>query len=160
LIQAAGNYSGSGNSLVNGTIRAGGGAELSGSTYVNGSLYYGEGTAPDSTKVAGEVDTTDDLRTKAILDDGTGSLTVVLGRDLTAAVYGGDVEDAKDHARDAMDKSVVADAIREDLVGREYRAQGSLSVDDFGANLEAETFEPVDADPVDRAEALLAEVGE
>jgi len=108
----------------------------------------------------GEVDTEDDLRVKAIVDDGTGTLTVVLGRDLTAEVYGGDVEDAKEHARDAMDKAVVAEAIREELVGLEYRARGSLSVDDFGANLEAETFEPVGDDPVDRAEALLAEVGE
>ncbi len=108
----------------------------------------------------GEVETTDDLRTKAILDDGSGTLTVILGRDLTANVYGGDVEDAKDHARDAMDKSVVADTIRETLVGREYRARGSLSVDDFGANLEAEAFEPVDEDPIVRARAVLAEVGE
>jgi replication factor A1 len=108
----------------------------------------------------GEVDTADDLRVKAILDDGTGTLTVILGRDLTADVYGGDVEDAKEDAREAMDKSVVAEAIRENLVGLAYRARGSLSVDDFGANLEAETFEPVTDDPVDRAEALLAEVGE
>lgn len=108
----------------------------------------------------GEVETTDDLRTKAILDDGTGTLTVILGRELTADLYGGDVEDAKDHARDAMDKTVVADALREALVGREYRARGSLSVDDFGANLEAEAFEPIDEDAVERATRLLAEVAE
>jgi replication factor A1 len=108
----------------------------------------------------GEVETTDDLRTKAILDDGTGTLTVILGRELTADLYGGDVEDAKDHARDAMDKTVVADELRDRLVGREYRARGTLSVDEFGANLEAEAFEPVDEDPVERARAVLAEVGE
>ncbi|MHB9286170.1 Single-stranded DNA binding protein [Halobacteriales archaeon Cl-PHB] len=108
----------------------------------------------------GAVDGVDDLRTKAIFDDGTATVTVILGDELTADIYGGDVEDAKEHARDAMDKEVVADDIREKLVGLEYQARGSLSVDDFGANLEADTFEPSEDDPADRAEALLAEVGE
>ncbi len=106
----------------------------------------------------GDVDGVDDLRVKAILDDGTETLTVVLGRDLTAEIYGGDVEDAKAHARDAMDKDVVADRIRSAIVGRKFRARGSLSVDDFGANLEAESFEPVESDPVERASSLLGEV--
>ncbi len=107
----------------------------------------------------GEVDAEDDLRTKAILDDGTGTVTVVLGEDLTEEVYGGDVEDAKEAARDAMDREVVADAIAQTVVGREFRVRGSLSVDDYGANLEARSFAPTTDDPADRARALLAEVG-
>jgi replication factor A1 len=59
-----------------------------------------------------------------------------------------------------MDKEVVAERIRERLVGREFCARGQLSVDDFGANLEAETLEPVEDDPAERARASLAEVGE
>ncbi len=108
----------------------------------------------------GAVDTVDDLRVKAILDDGTGTVTVVLGTDLTAELYGGGVEDAKDHARDAMDKEVVADEIRDVIVGREVRVRGSLSVDDYGASVEADTFEETTDDPADRAQALLAEVAE
>jgi len=108
----------------------------------------------------GAVEAEDDLRVKAILDDGTGTVTAILGSDLTAEIYGGDVEDAKEHARDAMDKAVVAEAIREELVGHEYRIRGSLSVDDYGANVDADTFVESDDDPADRAEALLAEVGE
>lgn len=107
----------------------------------------------------GEVEGEDDLRVKAILDDGTGTVTVVLDADLTAAVYDGDLEDARAAARDAMDRGVVADAIRERIVGREFRVRGSLSVDEYGANLDAETFAENDADPVERARALLAEVG-
>jgi len=38
----------------------------------------------------GAVDGVDDLRTKAILDDGTGTVTVVLDDELTSEVYGGD----------------------------------------------------------------------
>jgi replication factor A1 len=107
----------------------------------------------------GDIDGEDDLRVKAILDDGTGTVTVVLDDELTAEVYGGGIEDAKEHARDAMDKSVVSDAIAEKLEGREFRVRGQLSVDDYGANLDATAFDEVDADPADRAERLLGEVG-
>jgi replication factor A1 len=105
----------------------------------------------------GEVDGEDDLRTKAILDDGTGTVTVVLDEEMTAEVYGGGLDEAREHARDAMDRGVVADAIREQVVGHEFRVRGSLSVDDFGANLEANEFEEHAVDPADRARELLAE---
>jgi len=108
----------------------------------------------------GEVDGEDDLRTKAILDDGTGTVTVVLGDELTAQVYGGDLEDAKDHARDAMDQTVVAETIAERIVGYEYRVRGSLSVDEYGANLDASEFGRSEDDPADRARALLSEVAQ
>ena len=107
----------------------------------------------------GAVEGEDDLRTKVIVDDGTGTVTAVLDEDLTAEVYGGGLEDAREHARDAMDRDVVTDAIRERIVGREFRVRGSLSVDDFGATLNATTFDDRDDDPADRARELLAEVG-
>jgi replication factor A1 len=106
----------------------------------------------------GEVDGEDDLRTKAILDDGTGTVTVVLDEDLTEDIYGGDIEDAKAHAREEMDKEVVADTIADRIVGREYSVRGSLSVDEYGANLEASEFEESSDDPAARATDLLQEV--
>jgi replication factor A1 len=106
----------------------------------------------------GEVEGEDDLRVKAILDDGTGTVTVVLDTDLTAEMYGGGIEDAKRAARDAMDREVVADEIRDRIVGREYRVRGSLSVDEYGANLDADEFVETTADPADRATELLAGV--
>ncbi len=106
----------------------------------------------------GEVEGVDDLRVKAILDDGTGTVTVVLDDELTETVYGGSLEDALEEAREAMDQEVVADRIRERIVGREYRVRGHLSVDEYGANLDAATFAESDDDPADRARALLAEV--
>ncbi|MCU4718637.1 Single-stranded DNA binding protein [Halapricum hydrolyticum] len=106
----------------------------------------------------GQVEAVEDLRTKAILDDGTGTVTAILDDELTAEVYGGDVEDAREHARDAMDKEVVADAIRETIVGRTFQVRGTLSIDEYGANLNATDFAEVADDPADRAAALLAEV--
>jgi len=103
----------------------------------------------------GAVEAEDDLRVKAILDDGTGTVTVVLDEERTAKIYGGGIEEAREHARDAMDREVVAEAIRETLVGRAFRVRGSLSVDDFGATLEATTFEEHDEEPAVRAARLL-----
>ncbi|MFB6179384.1 MAG: Single-stranded DNA binding protein [Halorientalis sp.] len=108
----------------------------------------------------GEVEGEDDLRTKAIVDDGTGTVTAVLGHELTAQVYGGDLEDAKEHARDAMDQSVVAETIADRIVGYEYRVRGSLSVDEYGANLNATEFARSGDEPAERARTLLAEVAE
>ncbi|SDQ52439.1 Single-stranded DNA binding protein [Natronobacterium texcoconense] len=107
----------------------------------------------------GDVDGIDDLRVKAIVDDGTGTLTAVLDDELTEDVYGGSLEDALEQAREAMDQEVVADRIRERIVGREYRVRGHLSVDEYGANLDAETFEESDDDPEQRARAFLESLG-
>ncbi|RAW45193.1 replication factor A [Halorubrum sp. 48-1-W] len=106
----------------------------------------------------GEVDGEDDLRVKAILDDGTETVTVVLDDELTAEVYGGGLEEALTAATDAMDKDVVAESIAEVLVGRAYRVRGSLSVDEYGATLDATAFEGADDDPAEAARAALAEV--
>ena len=106
----------------------------------------------------GDVDGEDDMRVKAIIDDGTGTVTAMLDRELTEAVYGDTMEAAMTAARDAMDKEVVADEIRARIVGREYRVRGNLSVDDYGANLEATAFERTGDDPAALATALLREV--
>ena len=104
----------------------------------------------------GEVDPEDDLRVKAILDDGTDTVTVVLDDELTAVVYGGGLDDALAAAKDAMDKSVVADEIADSLVGHAYRVRGNLSVDDYGANLAADEFAAATDAPADTARATLA----
>jgi replication factor A1 len=106
----------------------------------------------------GAVDGEDDLRVKAILDDGTDTVTVVLDDELTADVYGGGLEDALAAATEAMDKDVVAASIAADLVGRTYTVRGSLSVDEYGATLDATAFEPASEDPAAAALAALAEV--
>ena len=103
----------------------------------------------------GQVDAEDDMRVKAILDDGTGTATAVLDREMTEAIYGGTLEDALEAARDAMDREVVAEDIAADLVGREFRVRGTLSVDEYGANLDATAFEAVGDDPAERARTLL-----
>ncbi|WP_226023437.1 Single-stranded DNA binding protein [Halomicrobium salinisoli] len=106
----------------------------------------------------GAVDAEDDLRTKAILDDGTGTVTAVLDDELTAEIYGGGLEAARQHASEEMDREVVADRIADRIVGREFRVRGSLSVDEYGANLDATEFTETDDDPAERAREFVAEV--
>ncbi|MFW5934778.1 MAG: replication factor A, partial [Halolamina sp.] len=45
------------------------------------------------------------------------------------------------------------------LVGDAYAARGSLSVDEYGANLNADAFDPIDDDPETAARNLLAALG-
>jgi len=106
----------------------------------------------------GEVDAEDDLRVKAIMDDGTDTVTAVLDADLTAEVYGGGLEAARAAATEAMDRGVVSDAIAEEIVGRAYSVRGNLSVDEYGANLDATEFDPADDPPERLARDLLAEM--
>jgi replication factor A1 len=112
----------------------------------------------DQCRNHGDVDPEDDLRVKAILDDGTDTVTAILDREATEAVYGGTLAEALDQARDAMDRDVVAESIAADVVGGEYRVRGALSVDEYGANLDCEAFEAADDDPEARAREFLAEV--
>ncbi|MFC7019034.1 MULTISPECIES: DUF7289 family protein [Haloarcula] len=59
LIQAAGDFKGSGDSLVDGDVRSGGVVDVQGSAYINGSVDYTSDPAPDSTeetKIAGDVE--------------------------------------------------------------------------------------------------------
>jgi len=118
----------------------------------------GRVTQKNQCREHGEVEPEDDLRIKAILDDGTGTVTAIIDRERTEEIYGGTLEDAKEAAREAMDQSVVAEDIAADLVGREYRVRGHLSVDEYGANLEVTEFGEPEESPTARAEAFLAEV--
>ncbi len=104
----------------------------------------------------GEVDAEDDLRVKAILDDGTETVTAILDDELTAEVYGGGLEEARAAATEAMDRGVVQESIAESIVGRAYRVRGNLSVDEYGANLDATEFEAVEESPESLARDLLA----
>jgi replication factor A1 len=106
----------------------------------------------------GEVDAVDDLRVKAILDDGTETVTAILDDDLTAEVYGGGLEDARAAATEAMDRSVVRETVAESLVGRAYRVRGNLSVDEYGANLDATEFDPAADPPARLAAETLADL--
>jgi len=72
----------------------------------------------------GEVEGEFDLRIKGVLDDGTGVHEVIFDRETTETVTGIELAEAKEMAMDALDTSVVAEEMREQLLGRYYRVTG------------------------------------
>ncbi|WP_096390106.1 replication factor A [Halopenitus persicus] len=78
------------------------------------------GRCSEHGKVEGEFD----LRIKAVLDDGTEVHEVIFDREATEDLTGVTLEEAKQEAMDALDTTVVADGMAEDVLGRYYRVTG------------------------------------
>ena len=117
----------------------------------------GRVTQNDRCRSHGEVDGETDMRVKAVLDDGTAAVTVVLDRELSEQVYDGSLEDAVAAAREAMDQGVVMETVADRVVGRRWRVRGNVSVGDYGANMEATELERVGGDASAAAREALDE---
>ncbi|WP_181685374.1 replication factor A [Halorhabdus salina] len=98
----------------------------------------------------GEVEGEFDLRIKGVLDDGDDVTEVIFDQEATENLTGIALEEAKDMAMDALDTSVVADEMREKILGRYYRVQGPT----FGRYLLADEVEVLE-DAVDPEAALI-----
>ncbi|GAB7092654.1 replication protein A [Halorubrum luteum] len=72
----------------------------------------------------GQVDGEFDLRIKGVLDDGESVTEVIFDREATEELTGMGLEAAKDMAMDALDTTVVAEEMSEDVLGRYYRVTG------------------------------------
>jgi len=72
----------------------------------------------------GEVDGEFDLRIKGVIDDGTAVQDVIFDREMTEQLTGITLDEAQEMAMDALDTSVVADEMRDRLLGRYYRVTG------------------------------------
>ena len=72
----------------------------------------------------GEVDGEFDLRIKGVLDDGESVTEVIFDREATEKLTGMGLEEAKDMAMDALDTTVVAEEMGDDVLGRYYRVTG------------------------------------
>lgn len=72
----------------------------------------------------GDVDGVFDLRIKGVLDDGRETREVIYNKEATEELVGISLNEAQQMAKDALDTAVVADEIREQIVGRYYRITG------------------------------------
>jgi replication factor A1 len=73
----------------------------------------------------GEVEGEFDLRIKATLDDGHEAESVLFDEEMTTELTGISLEEAKNLAMDALDTSVVAQAIEDEIVGTYVELRGS-----------------------------------
>jgi len=109
-------------------------------------------------RVHGEMEGEADLRTKAVLDDGTGALTVILGRDLSEKLLGKSLDKCLKDAKKAMDQGVIHDELFDILVAKPTRVIGNVTSDDFGLMLIANDTEFVTRDVHAEAQKLLEEI--
>ncbi len=79
----------------------------------------------------GEVEGEFDLRIKAVVDDGIDAHEVIFDKEATEELTGLSLEEAKEMAMDALDTTIVADEIADDIVGTYYRIEGRRSADTF-----------------------------
>jgi replication factor A1 len=109
-------------------------------------------------RVHGEVKGEPDLRTKAVLDDGTGALTVILGKDLSEKLLNKSLDKCLKEAKKAMDQGIIREELFDILVARPVTAMGNVTSDDFGLMLIANYTEFVTVDPLSEAQGMLEEI--
>ncbi|WP_137287973.1 replication factor A [Natronorubrum halophilum] len=98
----------------------------------------------------GEVEGEFDLRIKAVVDDGIDAHEVIFDKEATEDLTGLSLEEAKEMAMDALDTTIVADEIMDDIVGTYYRIEGPT----FGRYVLADDVEELDG-PADAEELLI-----
>ncbi|WP_224333074.1 replication factor A [Haloprofundus halobius] len=96
----------------------------------------------------GNVEGEFDLRIKGVLDDGNEVQEIIFNKEMTEELTGITLEEAKQMAMDALDTTIVADEMAEDVLGRYYRVSGPT----LGRYVLVNEFEqltgPVDAEAV------------
>ncbi|THE66663.1 replication factor A [Salinadaptatus halalkaliphilus] len=98
----------------------------------------------------GEVEGEFDLRIKAVVDDGIDAHEVIFDKDATEDLTGLSLEEAKEMAMDALDTTIVADEIMDDIVGTYYRIEGPT----FGRYVLADEVAELDG-PADAEQLLI-----
>jgi replication factor A1 len=103
--------------------------------------------------VHGKVDGKLDLRLKLVIDDGTGSVSSVLNRELTEQLIGKTLDESK-----KMDEGKLLYEINKILFAHKISLQGNALGDEFGTSIIAKEAKLVDLDIKDEAETLSQEL--
>jgi replication factor A1 len=103
--------------------------------------------------VHGKVEGSSDLRLKLVIDDGTGSVSTVLNRELTEKIIGKTLDECE-----KIDENALIDELNNSLFAHKLMVQGNALSDDFGTNVIAKDAELVDFDLKEEAEQLSSEL--
>jgi len=109
-------------------------------------------------KVHGRVEGYPDLRVKAILDDGTGAVSVVMGRELTERLMDTTLDECMSKAKEAMNFDIVKDMIDERLTLKVLSVVGNVTADEYGLSMIVKEAEPAKHEVKPEAEKLLVEL--
>jgi replication factor A1 len=97
-----------------------------------------------------------DLRIKMVLDDGTGAVSAVVGREATEKLLGKSLEECIQEAKDAMTADVIEQELAGKLVGRVFRCNGFARTDEYGLMFIARDMVEDHDDPETTAQEILA----
>ena len=111
-------------------------------------------------RIHGKVEGTADLRIKAIVDDGTGALAVVMNRGITEELLEMGIDDCIEKAREVMDYDIVKGLVEEKLIAKPIEITGNVTVDEYGPMMIAQSARGMDLNIKDKAEKLLLELEE
>ena len=103
--------------------------------------------------IHGKVSGKPDLRLKLVVDDGTGSISSVLNRELTEKLLGKSLEECK-----KMNENALLDEINKTLFAHKISTRGNALGDEFGTSLIARDAKLVDVDIKEEAERLSQEL--
>ena len=86
-------------------------------------------------KVHGRMDGVPDLRIKAIVDDGSGAVSAVVGRELTEGLMGCTLDECMERAKKSMNLDVVKDSFEEKLLLKVVTLTGNVTADEYGLSM-------------------------
>ena len=109
-------------------------------------------------RVHGNVKGSPDLRIKAALDDGTGAIMAVLGKELTEKLTGKKMEDYMRLVAELANPDAVRAEIMEKVIARPIEVTGNVTADDYGLMLIATSARLIDVDVQAEARAMLEEL--
>ncbi|MEM0449071.1 MAG: hypothetical protein QW520_04550 [Methanomassiliicoccales archaeon] len=109
-------------------------------------------------RLHGKVEGHHDLRIKAVVDDGTGTLTVVLNKEITERLVGITLEQALKMAKEAMDPEAVLEKVEECMLAKPIEVRGNVIKDDYGLMMIASEASLSIPEVREEATRLLAEM--
>ncbi|TGC09653.1 Single-stranded DNA binding protein [Methanolobus halotolerans] len=117
-------------------------------------------TQKSNCRAHGQVDCVTDMRMKLILDDGTGSVHVMLNSGLSEAIYGKSMYEAEKMVLDSISRDVVFEDMRHKLTGKYIAVRGNSSRNEFGATLVAKSAWYPDYDLKQKVGSLIEGIDE
>ena len=109
-------------------------------------------------KVHGRIEGFPDLRIKAIIDDGSGSVSAVLGRELTERLTGFTLEECMEKAQKSMSFDSIKDAMDDVLAFKIVDAVGNVTADAYGLSMIVKEADLKTPDVREEVERLLVEL--
>jgi len=109
-------------------------------------------------KLHGRVDGYPDLRVKAILDDGSGAVGVVMNRELSEKLLDITLDESMQKAKEKMNFDIVKDEMDELLTLKVLVVSGPVTADQYGLSMIAKEAQLSIPDVKQEAEKLLVEL--